>query len=1230
MPRIELGADLFNSTIRNVGLAAGILEAVPPDKVAFILDWFQDPLKYLRETPKRRDVFLPMLREQLGDAAENPPRPEENWSWYPLDRDALPNGVFVVLPEDDTDGDSSTIGLGIRARVEGSGIADFYLHLPLFTLPLATPNPVVLGSAGHPIRVWLNLATADRSATLDAAATVQFNAAPAFELHAKINAIDTIARTLAEVKAEPVRAAVRAMLATPVATAWLGKKVGDSGLGVGELLQQIRLLAKDGNAWVLAPLDQFSDAAPLAIAQTLIADVLTVLAATGKAALNLGKSGKLNIQASDAGGGATDFGIRLTAPDISTRKQDTRPGIVVQGGKWLSKEKDDNAWVRRDSFDPDRKIGAPGVTITLLRATPSGTGRSLSFRPVLQLASVGFDIVGAKGRPLVDVRGVTLNAIEARYYFRLDFTNTSAIDWGGVIRCDSIGVPLGAGGSGGAVRNPVVRNLLSSGKPGPGSDNQPANPTFSATAARILRSGASTQLAVWLDASKGIGDDGEVAFPIQRSFGPLRCTRVTVRWPRENPNRVLTLALDASVTLQSLDVALSGFSVGVPLATAGQPSTYNFALSGLGVSFQTGSIGIEAALVTGTDPAGTTRYDGKAVIKAANWSLAALGSYTVVDDAPSMFVFAFFRKSLGGPAFCFVTGICAGFGYNRALRLPDRDKVGNFPLLAALDDPKKIGGENATPDAALKKLNEGKWVQPAHGTHWLAAGLQFTTYEIVRTNAILFVIFGGKTEIALLGVSRLRLPQGDDSRAFVYAELGLQATIRFDDGFFGASAILADNSYVLDPACKLTGGFALFAWFDGKHGGDFVLTLGGYHPAFRIPDHYPRVPRLGFSWHVNDNVTIAGEAYFALTPTCAMGGGLLQVQFHSGDLRAWFVARADFLLQWKPFFYSGLVAVSIGASYRLNLLFTTVTVSAELGASLEIWGPPTGGRVEIDWYIISFSVSFGAPRTAPPAMDWERFDQLLPPRSRPAAKMVAAEAAAPQVTTITFAGGVSGKDGNVWIARPAALELTMSTVFPATRIDLRGAQVRSHKPAAYESISVRSMKQTGVQSVTTLTMTMQGGGSVAIDRWDSTPNFNGVPEGMWGDPLPGPPPPDTKILTDRLLGVRSIRPALPALHGPEAFPRERVSHDPVQIDGAFLPIRSDQADVVRKPAVDANRIAAIANSIASAAVKQKRANFAAVIAQFGIDTNDDMSAVAANASTLFVAPPLAGRPWETA
>ena len=52
-------------------------------------------------------------------------------------------------------------------------------------------------------------------------------------------------------------------------------------------------------------------------------------------------------------------------------------------------------------------------------------------------------------------------------------------------------------------------------------------------------------------------------------------------------------------------------------------------------------------------------------------------------------------------------------------------------------------------------------------------------------------------------------------------------------------AQLTDNSWLLYPDVRLTGGFAYVIWFTGAHAGEFVLTMGGFHPDFHR-DGYPR------------------------------------------------------------------------------------------------------------------------------------------------------------------------------------------------------------------------------------------------------------------------------------------------------------------------------------------------------------------------------------------------------
>ena len=143
-------------------------------------------------------------------------------------------------------------------------------------------------------------------------------------------------------------------------------------------------------------------------------------------------------------------------------------------------------------------------------------------------------------------------------------------------------------------------------------------------------------------------------------------------------------------------------------------------------------------------------------------------------------------------------------------------------------------------------------------------------------------------------------PPPSNEKTFAYIELDLEAVLKPAVGFFGLTALLSPNSYVLDPACHLTGGFALYSWFKdapqpGPLSGDVVVTLGGYHPAFKPPSWYPTVPRLGLQWNIPEaNLQIHGGVYFALVPSCVMGGGDLQVVYQDGSLRAWLRAWATF------------------------------------------------------------------------------------------------------------------------------------------------------------------------------------------------------------------------------------------------------------------------------------------------------------------------------------------------
>ena len=467
---------------------------------------------------------------------------------------------------------------------------------------------------------------------------------------------------------------------------------------------------------------------------------------------------------------------------------------------------------------------------------------------------------------------------------------------------------------------------------------------------------------------------------VQKSLGPLSIQRVGVRW-RDGR---LSLMLDASVAVAALTLALKEFAVGVTPKVFADPThpDVQVDLGGIGLTCAPGPTRITGAFLRRAY-GDVVEYAGQGAIESPGFLLSAMGSYA--NDAkgePSVFVFAMLNRPLGGPAFCFVTGVAAGFGYNRALRIPPLDQLPRFPLIAAAmsdaahPNPFRHGND---PGAALEVLHE--FVPPKSGEYWIAAGLRFTSFEMLQSFVLASIAFGGDVQIAVLGLSALTVPTGATD-PIAYAELALAATYKPETGVLAVAGKLTPSSFILDRKCQLTGGFAFSTWFTGRDAGDFVVTLGGYHPHFEVPAHYPSAPRLGVSWPVSGNLSVKGEFYFALTPSAVMGGGSMNAVWQSGDLRAWFTAEADFLLSWKPFHYAAHLEIGIGASYRLDLLFTSTTVTVHVGVALDLWGPSFAGTARVDLYVVSFTIAFGPRRTPPAPISWTDFRQSFLPNSR--------------------------------------------------------------------------------------------------------------------------------------------------------------------------------------------------------------------------------------------------------
>ncbi|MBS0349972.1 MAG: hypothetical protein JSR33_02095 [Proteobacteria bacterium] len=538
---------------------------------------------------------------------------------------------------------------------------------------------------------------------------------------------------------------------------------------------------------------------------------------------------------------------------------------------------------------------------------------------------------------------------------------------------------------------------------------------------------------------------------VQRTFGPLTLQRIGFGY---HNNRVL-IKLDAGLQLGILAFKLQGFGVGFPLSDCTQLS---FTLDGLNVDYKaSSSLAFSGGFLRDPAPPPLIKesYSGNVMLQIKSINLSAIGSYSKdQQDDVSVFIFARLKAPLGGPPCFFVTGLAGGFGYNQRLNLPSQEQVTEFPLVQGSAKPEELADDPQTVLTKLLKSGPDKttWLQLETGQYWLAMGLNFTTFNVVETNALAVVEFGRDFQFALLGRSCFKLPKSSIiaspllATPLVSAEIGFELILNPDKGILLMTALLNSSSYVLHPDCRLTGSFALYAWFkdqippDSKEpqkyarAGDFVITMGGYHPAFIAPAWYPREPRLALRWK-SGPVTVDSEAYFALTPSCVMTGGLLQAEFKDGDLQAWIKTNADFLVQWHPLSYDAEMNIRIGASYRLKTLLTTSTLTAEIASKLNLFGPPLGGSIDIDWYMISFRLTFGSEKLDRPPQTWQEFRSFLfadKPSASPPGKRT--------INTIRVERGLlsevkaESSQSSEWVVRADEVILTTESLIPITEL----------------------------------------------------------------------------------------------------------------------------------------------------------------------------------------------------
>ena len=610
----------------------------------------------------------------------------------------------------------------------------------------------------------------------------------------------------------------------------------------------------------------------------------------------------------------------------------------------------------------------PGLLLRLLRvgADPG----DITFQPSIEVDGVGVRVARTSG-PLLEVASVSLASIGLHFYGEVGSdTSDGGTDTklGGGVQLQLSDLAVGTAGAGGG--NQVAKGVMKEA----GSGETKLAPRFSPAVAVQRPPGGEVLVSL------RAGDPpGPWWLAIQRGFGPVYIEQVGFDAKVEQRHlKSISILLDGRISIFGLAAAVDDLSltfVAASHASLFDPSSWAVDLAGFAIGSDIGGITLAGGLRKFAEPGppgqpDTVQYIGMLLGRFTAYGLSVFGGYGVGRDPhgevfASFFAFGALNGPIGGPPAFFLTGIGGGLGIDRDLVFPQElSEFATFPFIQALDPSAQ------PPSDPMAVLEEYKDTFPMRQDQfWFAAGISFNSFALVDGVAVVAIAVGDGFELTLLGLARMALPR--PQLALVSIELGLVCRFSSSEGVLWIQAQLTDNSWLLFPEIRLTGGFAFVTWFKGPYRGQFVLTLGGYHPSFHR-DGYPVVPRLGFNVDLGA-ITIKGENYFALTSEALMAGGKLEATAELGPAWAHVVFGADGIVFFDPFWLDARVYALIRAGITIDVWIGEITITVSLGASVHVTGPKFHGEATFEVGPVELTVPFGEEGTEPQYIDYPTF-----------------------------------------------------------------------------------------------------------------------------------------------------------------------------------------------------------------------------------------------------------------
>ncbi len=576
--------------------------------------------------------------------------------------------------------------------------------------------------------------------------------------------------------------------------------------------------------------------------------------------------------------------------------------------------------------------------------------------------------------------------------------------------------------------------------------------------------------------------------PVNKKLGPVSLRRVGLGLDKEE--KAITVLLDAGILMGPLDFQMMGLGARYGIDS----HELEFELRGLALALDKGTVKLTAAFLR----FGPGDFVGEAVLTLKQLTLGAIGGYTDMGEDKSVFVYAFLNYPIGGPPFFFVEGLAAGFGFNRRLTAPPIHQIHSFPLVAEVMGtvPAPPTGPQTRPRDIMAQLTLlRRYIAPEAGQYWVALGVKFNVFRLIHGFLLAIVTFGKRLKVYLLGNAHLQVPP-ESPKVLAFIELDVRVEADPLHGWVKAGAELTDRSWILSKQAHVFGDFAFAAWALGPHQGDFVYSVGGYHPDFACPDHYPKpARRVGMSWTITSQIGVRGGFYYALTPHALMAGGSLDATWKSGSIEAGFRFSADFLIQYKPFHYDARASISIHAHIGC--------LGGSMGADLHLWGPPFAGSASVKICGHKIHIHFGGGKAKPKPIAWDGDEgfrrSFLPHESK---DVLGADVTGGIVRSLPLPGD---PDRKRWVVNPKELSLTTHGKLPVLAIEYSKKENVGSLGSAATELEIPPMEREIESSVLKVELTRHEGRDVDVGSdFRLEPVVQGMPTALW-KPTDGTP-----------------------------------------------------------------------------------------------------------------------------